>query len=285
MISDYRCFFCFTRAFEKLIARENLNSEKGNLFTREMMNLFCNKWEFLSMPEFSREMHIILRNYTNNPDPYAEDKKESNDQALRMAPELDEIIRKSPDPFSTALRLAIAGNIIDFATGNNFNLQATIKMALESDFTIDHSIDLRKKIEKADSILYLGDNAGEIVFDTLFISTIKHRNLKFAVRGSPIINDATFEDALYTGMASVAEVISTGYDAPSVIPEKSSKNFQEYFAKADVIISKGQGNLEGLLHLNDSRIFFLLMAKCDVVAEYLKVPRGSMVIYNPTTKD
>ncbi len=281
MISDYRCFFCFARAFERLIARENISNEEGDHFIREMMNIFCNKWGSLIMPEFSREMHNILRKYTNNSDPYANEKKDSNDQALKMIPELEEIIRKSSNPFNTALRLAIAGNIIDFATNDQFDLKATVKMALESDFVIDHSLRLKEKIKKAESILYLGDNAGEIVFDKLFINIIGHPNLTFAVRGGPILNDATMEDALYTGITETIRVISTGYDVPSVIPEKSSEIFQEYFKKADVIISKGQGNLEGLLHLNDRRIFFLLMAKCDVVAEFLKVPRGSMVVYNP----
>jgi len=285
MISDYRCFFCFTRAFEKLIKREDLTKEEGNLLIRDIINLFCDKWGTLSMPEISREMHYFLKNYTNNPDPYKKEKKESNDLALKMAPELDELIRKSPDPFNTALRLAIAGNIIDFATNDQFDLQATINTALESGFIIDHSRKLKKEIERAGAVLYLGDNSGEILFDRLFINTIRHSNLTFAVRGGPIINDATMEDALYTGMTGVAEVISSGYDVPSFIPEKSDKKFQECFAKADVIISKGQGNLEGLLHLNDRRIFFLLMTKCDVVAEFLKVPRGSLVVYNPVVAE
>ena len=285
MISDYRCFFCFARAIEKLIAKEKFTTDTGNRLVQDVMNLFCEKWGKLSMPEFSREVNYILKNHTNNPDPYKREKKESNDLVLGLVPELNEIIRNSSDPFSTALRLAIAGNIIDFAIENQFDLKTTINMVLNSDFAIDHSLKLKMEIEKADKVLYIGDNAGEIVFDKLFISTIYHPHLTFVVRGGPFINDATMEDALYTGINMVAKVISSGYDIPSVILEKSDNVFKECFEKADVIISKGQGNLEGLLTLNDKRIFFLLMAKCDVVSEFLKVPRGSMVVYNSSGTD
>ncbi|MFA5817847.1 MAG: ARMT1-like domain-containing protein [Bacteroidales bacterium] len=280
MVSDFRCFFCFTRAFEKLLEKENISNEAKSCFTRDMISLYQNNWDKLTAPEFSRELHSILRSYTLNPDPYKRVKKENNDQALRMFPELENIIRQSKDPFDTALRLAIAGNIIDFAANDNFNLQATINKTLNSEFAIDHSKQLKKAIENAKTVLYLGDNAGEIVFDKLFIQTINHPGLTYVVRGAPVINDATMEDAEYIGMKEIVNVISNGYDAPSTVPDKSSKQFQQYFRKADLIISKGQGNLEGLISLNDGRIFFLLMVKCDVIAEMLKVKKESFVIFN-----
>ena len=96
----------------------------------------------------------------------------------------------------------------------------------------------------------------------------------------PVINDVTMEDAEYTGIKDVTNVISNGFDAPSTIPSESSSEFQHYFNKADVIISKGQGNLEGLIPLNDKRIFYLLMVKCDVMAEFLNVEKGSFVVFN-----
>jgi len=280
MTSDHRCFFCFTRAFEKLLEKESISNEAKNNFTREMVNLYTNKWESLKSPEFARELHSLLKSYTHNPDPYIREKRENNDQAISMLPELDFLITQSDNPFKTALRLAIAGNIIDFAANDNFDLLATIEMALKSDFAIDHSEQLKAKIEKAESILYLGDNAGEIVFDKLFIKEIKHPNLTFAVRGAPVINDATMADAEYVGMKDVASVISNGYDAPSTILPKSDKVFQKYFREADLIISKGQGNLEGLFELSDNRIFYLLMVKCDVIGEFLKVKKGSLVVFN-----
>ena len=284
MISDYRCFFCFVRASEKLLEKESISEEAKSSFTLDMISLYQNKRSNFSAPLFSRELHHILRSYTHNPDPYKEVKKANNDQAIKMQPELEYIIQQSEDKFNTALRLAIAGNIIDFAASDNFDLQATIDKALLSEFAIDHSTELRDRIISAKSILYLGDNAGEIVFDKLFIETIKHPNLIYVVRGSPIINDATMEDAEYVGMHEIANVISNGYDAPSTIPDKSDKQFQKYFREADLIISKGQGNLEGLFPLNDNRIFFLLMVKCNVIAEFLKVEKERLVVYSSTGK-
>ncbi len=280
MISDYRCFFCFVRAFERLLEKEKLSNDTKSSFIFDMINLYQNSQNNFSAPLFSRELHKILRGYTNNPDPYIKEKKENNEQALRMVPDLEKIILKSKDPFNTALRIAIAGNIIDFAAKDSFNLQTTIQKALTAEFAIDHTEQLKKESERAKSILYLGDNAGEIVFDELFIRTMNHPGLTYVVRDGPILNDATMEDAEFAELKEIAKVISNGYDAPSTILDKSSKEFQQYFKEADIIISKGQGNLEGLIALNDKRIFFLLMVKCDVISEFLKVAKKSLVVFN-----
>jgi len=278
MISDYRCFFCFARAFEKLLEDEGLTVAEKNSFTRGMTMLYSKTQENFSAPTFSRELHQILKLYSNNSDPYIEEKKQSNDLVLGMYPALKKLLLESENPYETALRLAIAGNIIDFAIGNQHNLEATINKVLKSDFAINHSFELKEALSTAKTVLYLGDNSGEIVLDKLFIETIMHPNLTYVVRGGPVINDATLEDALYVGMDSVADVISNGYDAPSTILEKCSEEFQQLFLKADVIISKGQGNLEGLLNKTKKGIFFLLMVKCDVIADALKVKKGDCVV-------
>jgi damage-control phosphatase, subfamily I len=280
MIPDYRCFFCFVRAFEKLINKADISFEAKNSFTKDMIGHFNDRWDGIISPEFSRELHMLLKKYTHDPDPFVKEKKESNDQALAMYSDLKSLVGKSDDCFDTALRLAVAGNIMDFAANSNFNLLSTIDKALSSVFALDQSQQLRQKLKTAKLVLYLGDNAGEIVFDKLFIETINHRELVYVVRGAPVINDATMQDADYTGLSRTVKVISSEYDASSTIVRKSGKQFQEYFEKADLIISKGQGNLEGLLPLNDSRIFFLLMVKCNVISELLNVDKGSLVVFN-----
>lgn len=285
MISDYRCFFCFCRAFEKLLEKADISAQKKKSFTDEMISLYQNKSEMLIAPEFARELHNRLKSYTLNPDPYKDEKRENNDYVLGLVNELKKIIEQSGDPFDTALRLAIAGNIIDYAAFRDFNLNDAITKSLSCDFAIDHSLELMKAIWNAKTILYLGDNAGEIVFDKLFIETINHSNLIYVVRGGPVINDVTFEDAEYTGMNEVAVTISNGYDAPSTIVSKSGRLFQDFFKKADLIIAKGQGNLEGLVQLNDDRIFYLLTVKCNVMAEMLNVENGSIVVSNPSLKN
>jgi len=285
MISDYRCFYCFTRAFGKLIEKENLSVEAKNDFTHEMVRLYANVNSNFSAPKFSRELHEILKNYTNNPDPYFFEKKESNDIALNLYPSLKNQVLESDDPFNKALRLAIAGNIMDYsATNGDFDIYATIEQVLNSNFAIDHSEMLKSSLQKAKTVLYLGDNAGEIVFDKLFIEKIMHPHLFFAVRGGPVINDITIDDAKYTGMDIVADIISNGYNAPSTIIEHCSPEFQEVFEQADVVISKGQGNLEGLLSKTNKDVFYLLMVKCNVIADALKVNKGDFVVFNEKYK-
>ncbi|HPJ60116.1 MAG TPA: ARMT1-like domain-containing protein [Bacteroidales bacterium] len=280
MISDYRCFYCLVKSFGKLLEKEPVSAEVKNNFTLDMINLYRERYEQLCTPGFARDLHAILKSYTKNPDPYKTEKREGNMQALEMVPGLQTIIDRSEDPFITAMRMSIAGNIMDFAANHEFDIEKTLERSLYTPFAIDHSEQLRAAVKSADSILYLGDNAGEIVFDKLFIKTIAHKNITYAVRGMPVINDVTMVDAEQTGMHEVARVISNGYDAPSTLIDKSGDEFRHHFFNASLIISKGQGNLEGLITLNDSRIFFLLMVKCDVMADFLKVDKGSLVVYN-----
>lgn len=278
VISDYRCFFCFARAFERLIEKENLSPIEKKCFASDMFGLFNEVKHDFSIPMISRELHVLLKQYSDNPDPYQEAKKQSNDLVLGMCADLKNIVFQSANQFETALRLAIAGNIIDYGIGNHFDLQGTIDKVLSSDFAIDDSIELKQALSKAKTVLYLGDNCGEMVFDKLFIETMMHPNLIYAVRGAPVINDATLEDAKYVGMDIVADVISNGYDAPSTILEHCSAEFNEVFNRADVIISKGQGNLEGLLGKTDKEIYFLLMVKCEVIADALGVKKGDFIV-------
>jgi len=278
VISDYRCFFCFARAFERLIEKENLLPEEKKCFASDMFGLFNKVKHDFSIPMISRELHVLLKKYSNNPDPYKEAKEQSNDLVLGMYAELKDIVFQAANQFETALRLAIAGNIIDYGIGNHFDLQGTIDNVLSSDFAVDDSVELKQALSQAKTVLYLGDNCGEMVFDKLFIETIMHPNLIYAVRGEPIINDVTLDDAKYVGMDIVADVISNGYDAPSTILEHCSTEFMEVFDRADVIISKGQGNLEGLLGKTDKEVYFLLMVKCEVIADALGVKKGDFVV-------
>lgn len=137
---------------------------------------------------------------------------------------------------------------------------------------------LHSEIIKAERVLYLGDNCGEIVFDKLLIETINHPNITFAVRGKPVINDPTLEDAGQVGMDKVCKIISNGADAPSTLLELSSAEFVEEYQNADLIISKGQGNFEGLMEDSHPNIIFLLIAKCSPIADLLRVEKNDMVV-------
>ncbi len=216
----------------------------------------------------------------NVEDLFYQEKKQSNKHALSIVNRWKPILNLESSPFDVSLRLAIAGNIMDYGAVDDFDIDAVVEKVLHADFALDDSKMLIEKINSANKILYLGDNAGEIVFDKLFIETNLSNKVIYVVRGGAVLNDATIDDAREINLDEVAKVISNGYNAPSTILNKSGKEFLKHYKNADLIISKGQGNLEGLINENDERIFFLLMVKCDVIAELLGVTRDRFVVVN-----
>ena len=242
-----------------------------------------------SPPEMSLMIHKIIKKLTHNPDPYYTIKNKSNKLALSLYNDLKKKISKSPDKLRTAVEIAIAGNIIDYGVKNSLDIEKELKKILkeEKKVILHENTKLfnyklfQKNIEKAQTILYLGDNAGEIIFDCILIELIKkldkNKKIIFAVRHKPIINDAVMEDALSCGIDKVAEIISSGCEAPSTVLSMCSKKFLQIFNQADMIISKGQGNFEGLSEENRS-VFFLFIAKCPVIAEYVGANVGDFIL-------
>lgn len=232
-----------------------------------------------SPPEMAQLVHRLIRELSGNPDPYGALKERYNRLALNLYSGLKKKIESAQRPIETAVRLAIAGNIIDFGAPideNRLDLNHCVAQALSAPLfgSIDGFVD---SLSAAESILYLGDNAGEIVFDRLLIERLPREKITYVVKGGPIINDATMSDAVSTGMTDVVRVIDNGSDAPGTLVSDCSRGFQDEYAQADVIIAKGQGNYETLSGA-DNRIFFLLRAKCPVVAWHLGCDVGSYVI-------
>jgi len=228
-------------------------------------------------PQMGKDMHRIIREVLGDPDPYHEIKMKFNNLMLSYYPDLKKIVAEAGDRLAMALKLAIAGNIIDFGPNQPFDIDKTLNLAKSIVPAIDDTESLRTDISRAKTILYLGDNAGEIVLDKLLIETIGHPDVYFAVRGAPVINDATLEDAKAVGMEEVARVISNGDDAPGTILKDTSAEFREIFGRADLTIAKGHGNYEGLKG-SLGNIYFVLLAKCDYVAGRLGVRKGDFVI-------
>ncbi len=233
-------------------------------------------------PEMAHAVHRIVREETGVKDPYKDVKKRYNDIGLEIYLEMKQIVEDSQEPLFTAVRLAIAGNIIDFAAESNFDLQGSISHVLESDFAINDYQSMVGALEGARAIVYIADNTGEIVFDKLLLEMILDMyeidRVLFAVKGAPIINDATIEDAEYVGIDKLPgmEFLKVDIGVPGTGMERGSKEFLDILDAADVVISKGQGNYEALSE--HGGVFFLLMAKCLVVAEDLDVDVGSVVL-------
>ena len=234
-----------------------------------------------SPPYMALKVHRLIREIAGDGDPYKEAKELFNRVALELYPELKEKIKGSPDPLETAVRLAIAGNIIDFAVSGNLDrneVEKTIINSLQQPLAINKLPQLREAAREATSILYLGDNAGEVVFDRLLIEELQPAaKITFAVKGHPVINDATMEDAVATGLTQVVKVVSNGSDAPGTILELCSPEFQRWFKNTDLIIAKGQANYETLSEAAE-KVYFLLMAKCPVIARDIGCKVGDMVV-------
>lgn len=275
---DPRCTECFRNGFLRLQQKFMLTPSQSDLFDA----FFKQQTETSVSQPHAWLYHVLQKRMTEISgitDPYAEEKRISHQTAAALADEWKIKLKNQSDTFNILIKLAIAGNIMDFGALKSFNLHETIQHVLKTPLAIDRSTQLKNAITDARKILYIGDNAGEILFDKLFIELSGMRNVTFAVRGGPAINDATYADAQSCAMHEVAKVITSGFAAPSILLNYCSPEFIEEFNKADLIISKGQGNFEGLSELNDQRIFFLLIAKCDVVAEQLRVSKGAPVIY------
>jgi len=241
-----------------------------------------------SPPEIARFGYSLLKKISPKGDPYKDIKQKSNRIALRLLGKLRNKVNHAPDKLLTALELAIAGNIIDFGVKNNLNIKEELKkiLAEENKFihkqSIFHYQEFRRALKKAWDILYLADNAGEVVFDRVLIEEIKKeypgKNIYYAVKEKPVINDALFEYAKVCGIDKTARVISNGSDAPGTLLSFCSKEFKRIYKSADMIISKGQGNFESLS--SEKRpIFFLFMVKCPVVAKETGCKIGNIVLF------
>lgn len=269
----YPCFFLQALKTSRIVTSD----EKKILEILNEVSVTLPRIPFDVTPsEIGRQVYRIISARTGVKDPYRKLKDESIRQALSLYPEMKKLIESSKDRLMTAVRLSIAGNIIDFGAHAKFDLKKDIERILSQDFAINHYPQFCKALARAKKILYLADNAGETVFDRLLIEEL-HKPLLYAVRESPIINDATREDALLSGITEVAEIISSGCDAPGNILKFCSEEFLKAYQSADLIISKGQGNYEGL---SDEKrpIFFLLKAKCSAIARELRVEEGSIIL-------
>ncbi|MBU4203252.1 MAG: DUF89 family protein [Acidobacteria bacterium] len=223
-----------------------------------------------------KDVYHLLSEKTGIVDPYEAVKTSCTQKALALYPDLKRKIRASSDPFRLAVRAAIAGNVIDFGTGKDLDLQKDIEANLQLELAVDWTDELRTLVEKARHILYIGDNAGETVFDRLLIEELE-KPVTYAVRSAPIINDAVEKDARLSGLHEVARILPSGSTLPGTELKDCTPDFLEIFRSADVIISKGQGNYECLSE-ETGPLFFLLKAKCAAVARDMGVRQGSLVL-------
>ena len=271
------CFPCLMKQIIKtadIVGAENLDE------------IFRESFEFLAKADFSKtspdisgDIYSIFSEKTGIYDPFKELKTYYNRLFLEKLPLFEEKIHS----FRDAVKFAVLGNIVDFSAIRvdiDSEIEKLFPAAESIDFTIDDSDNLLADIRTANTLLYLGDNCGEICIDKLLIKRIREINpscrVYFGVRGAPAANDNTVEDALFVKMDEVAEIIGNGDGSLGTVLSRTCDEFRKIYKSADVIISKGQGNYESLSDETEN-IYFLFMIKCPVIAEYAGVPERSLV--------
>lgn len=227
-------------------------------------------------PFVGQTIHRRLRELTGVKDPYRAAKSHANRLAVDALPELAAIVRRAPDPLLAAAQLSIAANAIDLGAAAGLT-EAEVLAALHGmpggPFHCEGE-EFRRAAADATDILYLADNAGEIAVDRLLVEELGPKRVTLAVRGAPVLNDATLADAREVGMHDLVEVIDNGSDAPGTILADCSVSFQQRFDRADLIVAKGQGNFETLSGV-EGNLFFLFKVKCPVISRRVGLPLGT----------
>jgi len=232
-------------------------------------------------PETGRLIYQMVSRVTGNADPYRQLKRESTEQALTLYPAMKKTVEQADDGLLTAIRIAIAGNVIDPGANATFDIEEALQDVMEQKFAVCDYQAFKRYLADSGRVLFIGDNAGETVFDRLLIEQMNIPAV-YVVRERPVINDATYDDAVKAGLDTVATIISSGTDAPGTVIPTCSREFRQILDQSDFVVAKGQGNYEGLSDYPHP-IFFLLKAKCEIIAEAIGVTKGDIILKGMNT--
>jgi len=278
MRTYYDCYPCFLHQTLNAARRVGANDAQLSDVMSKVLSLYQKIQPNMTPPEISYRVHRIVREAVDSNDPFKEVKEKSTKDALALYPELKRLVADSQDPLGTAIRISIAGNIIDFGVMDYIaDLPKVVERVLIQDLYINDTRNLREKLSSVDHVLFLADNAGETVFDRVLIETLPVKVI-YAVKDGPIVNDATMEDAIAAGLDQCTVLVSTGSDAQGLILNLCSDELLQIFQSAPLVIAKGQANYETLSE-SDHKVFCLLQVKCTVLARDVGAPDGSIVVY------
>lgn len=263
------------------MATNDINKQEEIL--ADAIGILSNYKSYCCSPDLAMALHGVVKVRTKTADPYRIIKDADIQAALNLLPQLKDFLNQKNNSLYWALKLAATGNNIDSAIYQNIDINRCVEQELRKDFGKCDLPLLQERLKTANTVLIIGDNAGETVFDKLLAETLLPLNIIFAARNEPILNDATVQDARDSGLDECATIISTGCNAPGAILTQCSDEFLAVFCNADVVISKGQGNYEALSEC-EREVFFLLKAKCPMVAEKLGVDLNEYAFVRHTGK-
>lgn len=279
----YECAACFLRQAREALDMATSDDSLKMEITEEITRCLGKRFHKGAVSnQIGTGIHRTIKKKTGNRDPYHVQREKCNQIAQQFLPTIRKLLEED-NSLKNYLKAAITGNIIDFgALGLETDIETLIIKTMQKDLAIDHSTQLEQELEKAQTVLYLADNIGEIVFDKLLTEKIKEYGVgvTVALKEKPILNDACVPDAQDIGLDEVAELTTIGTDSIGVIYQEFSPEFAEKFQKAHLIIAKGLGNYEGLdeMDLTKKQVFCLLNAKCRPVALNIGVEVGDNVV-------
>ncbi|MCY6371462.1 damage-control phosphatase ARMT1 family protein [Clostridium ganghwense] len=286
MNSHVDCIACIVNKIDNLANTYFADKEKKYNFMKKALTEIINTEYYVSSPTISSKILRILKSEVNIDDIYLKEKKYFNDLAMKMEKQLKEKLDLANDRFLDALKYAMAGNIIDFGALDSIKdnmLDEVIESTLKQEIDETLYCRFKEELENGKELVYISDNTGEIVFDKIFIKEIreKYPNIKITLitRGQPVYNDATEEDAYYVGLDKYARIVNNGTDIAGTDLLEINEESKSYIDKADIIISKGQGNFETLSGCGKN-IYYLFLCKCDMFTKKLKCEKFQGIFMN-----
>jgi damage-control phosphatase, subfamily I len=272
------CYPCFLRQAISAARYAGCSEDDQFVIMQQVLDALKERSPGETPPEIASVIHRIVRDHGNTPDPYQAEKQKATAKALKLYPELSRIVAdtQSDKKLEIAMRISIAGNIIDLGVHASFDMEETLERVLHQPFAINHMDAFEDRLNQASSILFFGDNAGETVFDRVLIEHLPVP-VTYIVKGSPVLNDATLDDAVMAGLDQCTTLISSGSDIPGTVLDQCSPDVRSLFDQATLVIAKGQGNYETLSEASE-KVFNLLQVKCPVIARDIGAPVGSIVV-------
>ena len=274
------CITCLLNQSVRVAKNLNLDKPKSEELTKIAEDVIA-KYRNVTPIVVASDLYPKMSEFVGSSDIYANLKAKSTKEALKLLVDVEATLETLENRLKGAIKASVAGNVIDFATPNQFDLVKEFKSVFKTPFTIDNQDEFLDRLESAKSFMIVGDNVGEHVFDKLLLQEIAIAypdiELYYATRGVPIINDVTTKEAKEIGLDEVATLVDSGVDTPGLDYSRASSDFMKLYNSMDLILAKGMGNYEALDEVDDGRIYHLLKVKCEVVASSIKANLGDLV--------
>ncbi|MCK4281253.1 MAG: DUF89 family protein [Candidatus Lokiarchaeota archaeon] len=279
------CVSCLFEQFKNglISCKSGITTEEILHHQRELMRRLIDlPFTQFRHPFFGKIVYGLINEILNDPDPFKKEKIKFQNTGKKLYPKLKEMVKDSNNPLLKACVFSIMGNAIDLGVPAVIDIENDIQQITEEDLLINDFIEFEKDLNETETILIVGDNTGEIFFDKVLVEEIlkiyPNKKIFFSVRTAPIINDATLEDAIFTGLDKICCVIESA-PYPGMILEKSTPEFIDRFNTSDLIIMKGQGNFETSDNLKPKgSLYFFLKVKCPTIQKVLNIPIGGLVL-------